>query len=698
MLGFAHARAGDPPPPPVMPLPANWAYTPGRLAVTRAFTVGVTGHGGARLQAAVERLLRAWRERTGLTFAPVRAAGGTLVIECGGPASTIPVLGEDESYALEVDSARAVLRAPAEVGALRGLVTLQQLLQNGADGWQVPAIRIQDRPRFAWRGLLIDVSRHWMPVEVIKRELDGMALTKLNVLHWHLTDDQGFRVESLQFPRLQEAGSDGRFFTQNQIREIVAFAADRGIRVVPEFDLPGHTTSWLVGFPELAAAPGPYVIERKWGVFDPVMDPTNEAVYQLLDGFLGEMATLFPDACLHIGGDEVNGKQWNANPRIQAFIREHGLKDNDGLQAYFNSRLREILARHGKKMVGWDEILNPALPTDAVIESWRGRESLGAAAQRGYAGILANGYYIDLCQPAAEHYWNDPLPADTALTPEEQKRILGGEGTMWAEWVTPETVDSRIWPRMAALAERFWSPREVADVGDMYRRLAIVSRRLEEAGLRHETYLGPMLRRFAGDAAAADDLRALREVVDVIEPVKGYRRGEHQPEITQLIPLTGLPDCARPDSAPAREFSGLTNRFLFGPDGADSAAAGKLKRRLQEWQAAARETLDQLAPRSLRVKEIAPLLQGLVDTCILGEEVVTAVQNHTPCSEEWRKAKLAALAESGAPRFAVEIPAVASLRLLICAATVADKRATMTPAAWREAVEKAAAPPEGTAP
>jgi len=681
-----------------MPLPADWTYTTGRLAVTPAFTVGVTGHGGARLQAAVERLLRAWRERTGLAFAHARVDGGTLVIECSGPASSIPVLGEDESYALEVDSARAVLRAPTAVGALRGLATLQQLLQSGAEGWQVPAIRIQDHPRFAWRGLLIDVSRHWMPVEVIKRELDGMALVKLNVLHFHLTDDQGFRVESRRFPRLQESGSDGKYFTQDDLREIVAYAAARGIRVVPEFDLPGHTTSWLVGFPELAAAPGPYVIERKWGVFDPVMDPTNEAVYQLLDGFLGEMATLFPDACLHIGGDEVNGKQWNANPRIQAFIREHGLKDNDGLQAYFNSRLTEILKKYHRRMVGWDEIMHPTVPTDAVIESWRGREALGTAAQRGYAGILANGYYIDLCQSAAEHYRNDPLPAGTALTPEAQKRILGGEGTMWAEWVTPETVDSRIWPRMAALAERFWSPREVADVEDMYRRLAIVSRRLEEAGLRHETYLAPMLRRFAGDDASADDLRALRVVVDVVEPVKGYRRGEHQPEITQLSPLTGLPDCARPDSAPAREFGRLTERFLFGSEAGDPALAAMLVQQLQGWRTAARTVLDHLAPRAPRVREIAPLLQGLVDSCILGEEVVTAVQNRTPCSEEWRKAKLAALAESGAPRFAVEIPAVASLRLLICAAAVADKRATMTPAAWREAVEKAAAPPEGTAP
>ncbi len=193
----------------------------------------------------------------------------------------------------------------------------------------------------------------------------------------------------------------------------------------------------MTAYPELASAPGPYAIERKWGVFDPVLDPTNEQVYTLLDGFLGEMAALFPDEYLHLGGDENNGVQWSANAKIQSFIREHQLKDNAGLHAYFNGRVHAILAKHGKKMIGWDEIMHPDLPAGSVVHSWRGPDGIAAATAQGFATILSNGYYIDLNYPTVDHYLNDPVPAGTKLTAGQQKLVLGGEATMWAEWVTP---------------------------------------------------------------------------------------------------------------------------------------------------------------------------------------------------------------------------------------------------------------------
>jgi hexosaminidase len=684
-------RADAVPTPSLMPLPAEWSCFPGRLPVAAGFTVAVTGHDDARLKAAVDGLLKRWEERTGLVLARGPAATATLLIECGGPAPEIPQLGEDESYLLAVDASRARLRAATVTGVLRGLATLQQLLQGGAEGWQLPVIQIRDRPRFAWRGLLVDVSRHWMPIEVILRELDGMALVKLNVLHLHLTDDQGFRVESRRFPRLQESGSDGHYYTQDQIRAIVAYAAARGIRVVPEFDMPGHATSWLVGYPDLAAAPGPYEIERHWGVFDPVMDPTNEALYPLLDGFLGEMAGLFPDAYMHIGGDEVNGKQWNSNVRIQQFIREHGLKDNAGLHAWFNRRVLAIVAKHGRKAIGWDEILDPSLPTDAMIQSWRGPESLAQAARLGHAGILSNGYYIDLSQPAADHYRVDPLPANTPVASADQSRVLGGEGTMWAEWVTPETIDSRIWPRMAAIAERLWSPQSVTDVDDMYRRLAIVSGRLEEAGLQHESNLDPMLHRFAGGSATPNELGALRTFIGLVEPVKGYHRGEYQPDITQASLLDGLADCARPDSSVARNFSRSVDHFLFDAGERNPAVAAELARQLAVWRTTAHDLVRNLAPHSPRVQEIVPLLQGLDETCRVGEEALHAIADCQPCPDDWRREKLAALARAGQPQAAVEIMAVAPLRRLVCAAAAEAQRATLTPEAWRTVVEHAAA-------
>ncbi|MDB6115204.1 MAG: Beta-N-acetylhexosaminidase [Lacunisphaera sp.] len=693
LLSGATALAA-PPALNVMPVPAQMQSAEGRLPVTSAFTVAVHGQNDARLHGGLVRLLRRIQERTGLTFAHTPAgefavgddpAGVALVIECGGPGATVPALGEDESYTLNVSSTQAILRAPTVLGALHGFETLGQLLQADPAGWFVPAVNITDQPRFPWRGLLIDVARHWQPVEVIERNLDGMALVKLNVLHLHLTEDQGFRIESRKFPRLHELGSDGHFFTQDQMRGMIAYAAARGIRVVPEFDIPGHATSWVVGYPELASRPGPYVIERKWGVFDPVLDPTNPKVYEVLDGFLGEMAALFPDAYLHIGGDENNGIQWNASPRIQAFIREQNLKDNPGLHAYFNIRVNAILAKHGKKLIGWDEILHPDLPAGSVIHSWRGPEGIAEATKRGYATVLSNGYYIDLNHAGWEHYLNDPVPEGAALTPEQQKLVLGGEATMWSEWVTPETIDSRIWPRTAAIAERLWSPREVREVPDMYRRLALVSRRLEEAGLHHESYLDPALRRLAGDQASPADRAALRDFVNLLEPVKNYQRGRQQPGAGQLTPLTGLVDCARPDSAAAREFATRVEACVFSPT-ASEADLSAISQHLADWQQIAGVLGAGLVVQSPRLQEAAPLVQALADASAVGREAVQLLATGQTPATDWLQARLAKLEQAAQPHAAAELPAIAPLRLLVFAAAGQDLRKTLPPDAWRQHV------------
>jgi hexosaminidase len=281
-------------------------------------------------------------------------------------------------------------------------------------GFGIRAATIIDQPRFPWRGLLIDVCRHWMPVEVIKRNLEAMAAVKLNVLHWHLSEDQGFRVESKVYPLLHQKGSDGLYYTQEQVREVVRYAADRGVRVVPEFDMPAHTQAWLVGYPDLSAGKGPFEIARAWGVMDPVLDPTSERVYAFISGLLVEMTALFPDAYFHIGGDEVNGKQWNANAAVAAFKTRHGMSTNEDVHAYFNRRVSAMLKARGKIMVGWDEVLHKDLPKSAVVQSWRGQKSLADAAAAGYQGILSNGYYLDYIWPAARHYAVDPMGKDAA--------------------------------------------------------------------------------------------------------------------------------------------------------------------------------------------------------------------------------------------------------------------------------------------
>src|ERR1041385_2920673 len=323
------------------------------------------------------------------------------------------------------------------------------------------------------------------------------------------------------------------------------------------------------------------------------------------------MAQLFRDEYIHIGGDENEGHQWNNNPKIQAFMKAKGIKDNHALQAYFNQHVSKILQKLGKKMIGWDEILHPDLPNDTAIQSWRGPASLAEAARKGYDGILSSGYYIDLMYPASKHYAVDPVASDSALSANELAHILGGEATMWGEWVSPETIDSRIWPRTAAIAERLWSPREVRDVEDMYRRLAVVSSQLEELGLTHRKNQAMMLRRLAGGR----DSTALRTLASVVEPVKEYRRYQVRPQ-TMLSPLTGLVDAARPDSDEARRFGALVEGLLSDAPRFETGAR-EIRETLDAWHDAGPE-LEALASASPALAEARPLAADLAQIGAIG--------------------------------------------------------------------------------
>jgi hexosaminidase len=648
----------------LMPVPASVTFDTERLPIDESFKVAIRGHSDARLKAAIARFVKRLEGRTVLSFAPDLALDDqltTLIVHCEGPGKEIPALNENESYRIDITSRQALLSAPTVVGAIRGLETVLQLVESDRRGYFLPGTKLHDQPRFPWRGLLIDVARHFEPVEVLKRNLDAMAAVKLNVFHWHLTEDQGFRVESKKYPKLHQLGSDGNYYTQEQIKEVITYARDRGIRVVPEFDIPGHSTSWLVGYPELGSAPGPYTIERRPGIFEPALDPTREEVYKFLDGFLSEMAALFPDAYMHIGGDENEGKQWDRNPAIQAFMKAKGIKDNHALQAYFNTRLLKILQKNGKKMIGWDEILQPELPKDIVIHSWRGTAALAEAARKGYDGILSNGYYIDLIFPASSHYVPDPLPADTTLTPEEARHVLGGEATMWSEWVTHETIDSRIWPRTAAIAERLWSPRNVTDINDMYRRLAVISLQLEELGLTHKKNQDMMLRRLL----RSDDIGPLKTLVSIIEPVKEYRRYQQRPQ-TMLSPLTGVVDATTPDSEAGRKFAMMVDAFL-----ADAPRfqmyRSELGQVLADWQTSG-ASLEPLIDRSPSLKEVKPLATNLSVLGETGLEALSYLKLGVVATAEWRTASVLKMDEAAKPYGALEFVVVPSVRKLINAA------------------------------
>ncbi|MES1220961.1 MAG: family 20 glycosylhydrolase, partial [Bacteroidota bacterium] len=550
----------------LMPAPSSLVRNGERFTITDQFRVSVTGKVDPRMYAEASRFIRRLGEKTGLFLDKQgfvkpedSSANSPLVIRVKRPGKLM--LYENESYILEINSQQVVVTAETDLGAIHALETLMQLISTDEKGYYYPGLLIVDSPRFSWRGILLDVALHFMPLDVIKRTLDGMSAVKMNVLHLHLCNDQGFRVESKVFPQLQQLSSDGTYFTQENIKEIIRYAGQRGIRIVPEFVVPAHTTAILCSFPEFASVKRTYTLQRYFGVFDPVLDPTNEKVYPFLDKLFTEMAGLFPDKYFHIGGDENTGKDWENTPHIKAFMKEKGMKTFMELQTYFNKRILPIIKKNGKNMMGWDEILQPGVPKDIVIQSWRGKEAFYESIKKGYQAILSNGYYIDLIQPTDFHYLNDPLPKNIKLTPEEERSVLGGEATMWSEHVTPETVDSRIWPRTAAIAERLWSPQEVTDVKDMYRRLDFVSLELDGLGLKHISYKLTLLRKLSNGY----DTKTLETLVDVIEPLKIYERNQGDTMYTVFSPYTKIADVATPDQELPRKFSTLIDSFLKKP-------------------------------------------------------------------------------------------------------------------------------------
>jgi hexosaminidase len=647
--------------PPLMPWPAQVEWRAGGLPIAADFRVRIDGHDDARLRAGIGRALDRLERRAGVSFGDrfVRA-GGALVIACDAAGSAIPRLGDDESYTLAVRPEGAILRAANVVGALRGLETFLQLVEKDGAGFAAAGAVIRDAPRFPWRGLMIDLARHFQPPEVLHRNLDAMAAVKLNVLHLHLTDDQGFRVESRRHPELHAVSAADGYLTQEQVRTLIAAAAERGIRVVPEFDVPGHTAAWLASHPEIATTPGPHAVARRWGVLDDVMDPTRPETHALLESFFGEMAVLFPDPFFHIGGDENNGKQWDASARIQDFKRQHGLADNAALHAWFNQKLAAMLTRHGKRLVGWDEVLHPDLPTDAVVQSWRGPESLARAVQQGFSGLLSAGYYLDLHLSAEEHYAADPLPVDSPLTPEQAARVLGGEAPMWTEWADPNLFDFRVWPRAAVVAERLWSPREVRDVPDMYRRLARVDELLVETGVQHRAW--PRFEGFAPDEAAA--LRALAELV---EPVKRYRRFQFQRGDLDT-PLNELPDWARSESRVGREFGAEIERWLAAEPKARAASAETLLTTLAAWRAVGLAAADVRAETAV-AQGRAETARRLVGLCEAAATAVRALAAGRPLAEAERAVTKESVERAGQPTgAAVEFPFLPAVRRLVGAA------------------------------
>ncbi len=645
----------------LMPQPSSLSQGSGELSLTPEVRVQ-SSLKSERLEQAVARTIHQLREKTGISIAAGGPAGGSawkLVLDVRGEGEAVQTLDEDESYALEVTPSAVTIRAATVAGGMHGMQTLLQLVQPRGKEYVLPAVTIKDSPRFRWRGLMIDCGRHFEPIDVLKRTLDAMASVKMNVFHWHLTEDQGFRIQSLRFPELTAKGSDGLFYTQEQAREIVRYARDRGIRVVPEFEMPGHSTAWLVAHPELSSGKPPAGIRREFGISQSALDPTREETYTFIAQFLAEMAQIFPDPYVHIGGDETASPDWKTSPRIKGFMRAHHLSDPDALQAYFNQRLLTILTALNKRMLGWDEILNPALPKDVIVQSWRGEESLIKGAKQGYQGVLSAPYYLDAMRTAGQHYLADPLPSSADLSPEQRRLILGGEVCMWAEQLDERTIDSRVWPRTAAIAERFWSPEQVRDVDDMYRRLDAVSIDLEGLGLHHLSQEDIGLRQLAG----TEQIDALRTFASVLEPVSFSER-YHQQKTSQLTVLDRFVDAVRPDAPSGREFEQLTRLFL--KDTKNKEVRDRLLTRFRRLSAAVPEVKEQMT-RSPRMEDISVRADQLAALAAAGEEAVGFLSSGTAAPAGWGTAKAALVDAAKKPGGIVRFTMLDSLTTLFAA-------------------------------
>jgi len=456
-----------------------------------------------------------------LPIVPVAGAGQPAIIfQIDG---TVP--GGDEAYRLEVNEEGARLYAPTEAGLLHAAQTLRQLLpaeifnaQLVSDvRWVIPGVVIEDAPRFGWRGGMIDVSRHFFDADFIKRYIDLLALHKLNRFHWHLTDDQGWRIEIKRYPKLTEVGAwrsesiighpardlphrydgepHGGFYTQDEIREVVAYAARRGITIIPEIEMPGHAQAAIAAYPELGNLDTPLEVGKIWGIIENVFN-ADESTIEFLQNVLLEVMELFPSRYIHVGGDECVKTQWNNSAKAQARMRELNLPDADALQSYIIRRMDAFLNEHGRVLVGWDEILEGGLAENAIVMSWRGETGGIAAAKEGHDVVMApwdtTYFFLDQLEShktsmttglltLEKAYGYEPIPP--GLTPDEAKHVLGAQGQLWTEYMpTIQKLEFMAFPRMCALAEVVWSKNRES-YADFVARLKLHLRRLDLLGV-----------------------------------------------------------------------------------------------------------------------------------------------------------------------------------------------------------------------
>lgn len=682
LLSAPTALAQNVPQMSLMPLPSKLTLGNGRLPISPSFRILVEAPAhDAAVQSAALRLRRTLERASEHRVAIEKHAHSVtvsngIIVRVG---KIVPMtIGADESYSLQINSTFALLQAPTSLGALRGLATVRQLVAQG-NGAYLPALQIEDAPLYPWRGLMIDCARHFIPIDVLDRTIDAMELVKLNVLHLHLSDDQGFRVESKVFPKLQELGSNGQFYTQSQIKHLIRYAALRGVLIVPEFDMPSHTKSWFVGYPQLSSSPGPFTL----GPFHyrnipphattaqmlaavatakvPAMNPTRESTYRFLDRFIGETTRLFPSPYFHIGADENNGAIWRANPSIVAFMKSHHMADTKALQSYFVERIDALVKKRGKTMVAWEEAYSPSSKLGGVYEIWlpapmSKTDLLKAKLPANDRLLVSKGFYLDLFYPAYVYYKNDALPSSRPYNP----ALLGGEGAMWTELEGPSNIESRVWPRAGAIAERLWTSGDSADPASFYRRLFNLSALLDREGVHNLADYREGVARIA----VTGPVGPVKHLLDVLTPLKGYKRlmagGLQAAAMRSTQPLDQVADVVLVDSRTKYLFRSEVKSFLATHD---RFSAQDIRIWLNVW--AKNDAL--LEPKIAHSPALAAVAGHSRDLAALAKfalSVMPQLQNSQPLSADQLARADALLKAAGTPEGQTElcvVPEFASL-------------------------------------
>ena len=507
----------------IIPKPASWKPKEGFLVFNGL--PEIKSSGGQNSEGSFSREIESFREDIEADFRgnlPASGSGEKAIITCQKESS-----GKDEAYRLEITKEGIKLRSSSGAGIWNGLQTIRQLLLSGREAslfetggvppkdapFKIPLGEIEDEPRFPWRGLMLDCSRYFYDKGFIKKLLNALALHHINKFHWHLTDDQGWRFPVEGYPLLTEIGSKrrdrrnhdrftGGFYTEDDIREIVDYAAARHIEVVPEVELPGHSSSILASYPGLGCTGGPYRVEDRFGIFEDALCAGNDAVFDLAAAAFNTLLKLFPSKYIHIGGDEVKFNRWNECPKCQKRLAETGLKNTKELQSWLTVKFAKMLAERGKTGIGWDEILDDTeafrLPKEMIVMSWRGQKGGLTASRLGHRVIMApctDGCYLDYrhneeteamgrlnISRISQIYNMDPVCPE--MSAEEAGLILGGQGNLWSEIIySAKIAEYMIFPRICGLAESLWSPGNLKDLDDFVRRLPVHQARLDQLGL-----------------------------------------------------------------------------------------------------------------------------------------------------------------------------------------------------------------------